>query len=55
LNFDGSFADFLEPQPHLFLDASRQNLIGFQTAKNEATYALTDVLVGLPEKLEAGG
>ena len=53
--FDGSFAGFLEPQPHLFLDASGQKLIGFQTATNEAAYAFTDFPVGFPEELEAGG
>ena len=54
LIFDGSFASFLEPQPDLFLDASRQKLIGFQTATNEAAYAFTDFPVGFPEELEAG-
>ena len=52
--FDGSFAGFLEPQPDLFLDASRQKLIGFQTATYEAAYAFTDFPVGFPEELEAG-
>ena len=55
LIFDGSLARFLEPQPHLFLDASRRKLIGFQTATNEATYAFKDFPIGLPEELEAGG
>ena len=54
LIFDGSFAGFLEPQPDLFLDASRQKLIGFQTATYEAAYAFTDFPVGFPEELEAG-